>query len=440
MSEIVIGGSMLTGLIDALVSDVERGAALYLNHDPVSDRYLVDEVVVAGPDDCIAASATEITFAPQFLTRVTRCARQTTRCFALLHTHPSGFLDFSPVDDATEATLVDFLNGRSGGRPCFSLVLCDGHLIARRFGGGERVLVREVGPKVVLHGAIVAGEGQQRYDRQVRAFGEDGQAILRGLNVAIIGLGGTGSVTAQQLAYLGIRQFVLVDGDTVEDTNLNRVVGAGAASVGRQKIEVAAEMIHRINDDAIVRFHAGSVMTAEAAELLRTVNCIFICTDSHSSRAFLSAFAYQYLVPSFDIGVSINAHEGKVQAVTGRTQMLAPGLPCLWCSNALNAARIREEFMTPEERAADPYFNEGGARQPAVISINSTMVSLAVTMLLGAFTAVPIGARWQSYDALKGTVRLLSSSSSPDCGTCGPEGLTGKGPTCDLPFLPAAGA
>jgi molybdopterin-synthase adenylyltransferase len=440
MSEIVIGGSTHAGLVDALASDVERGAALYLNHDPISDRYLVDEVVVAGSDDCVTASATEITFAPQFLTRVTRCARQTKRCFALLHTHPSGFLDFSPTDDATEATLVDFLNGRSEGRPCFSLVLCDGHLIARRFGEGERVAVREVGSKVVFHGAVVAGEGEQRYDRQVRAFGEDGQAILRRLNVAIVGLGGTGSVTAQQLAYLGIRQFVLVDGDTVEDTNLNRVVGAGAASVGRQKIEVAAEMIHRIADDVIVRSHAGSVMTAEAAKLLRTVDCIFICTDSHSSRTFLSAFAYQYLIPSFDIGVSINAHEGEVQAVTGRTQMLAPGLPCLWCSNALNAARIREELMTPEERAADPYFNEGGARQPAVISINSTMVSLAVTMFLGAFTAIPARARWQSYDALIGRVSLLSSRIAPDCATCGPEGVIGNGPTQGLPFLPVEGA
>ncbi|MFL9895903.1 HesA/MoeB/ThiF family protein [Paraburkholderia sp. RL17-381-BIF-C] len=439
MSEIVIGGSTLAGLVDALASDVERGAALYLNYDPISDRYLVDEVVVAGSDDCVTASVTEITFAPQFLTRVTRCARQTKRCFALLHTHPSGFLGFSPTDDATEATLVDFLNGRSDGRPCFSLVLCDGHLNARRFGEGERVTVREVGSKVVFHGAAVAGQGEQRYDRQVRAFGEDGQAILRRLNVAIVGLGGTGSVTAQQLAYLGIRQFVLVDGDTVEDTNLNRVVGAGAASVGRQKIEVAAEMIHRIADDVIVRSHVGSVMAAEAAKLLRTVDCIFICTDSHSSRTFLSAFAYQYLIPSFDIGVSINAHEGEVQAVTGRTQMLAPGLPCLWCSNALNAARIREEIMTPEERAADPYFNEGGARQPAVISINSTMVSLAVTMFLGAFTAIPARARWQSYDALTGRVGLLSSRIAPDCATCGPEGVIGDGPTKGLPFLPVEG-
>lgn len=440
MSEIFIGGSTLSGLVTALASDVERGAVLYLNHDPVSDRYLVDEVVAAGPDDCIAASATEITFAPQFLTRVTRHARQTKRCFALLHTHPSGFSDFSAVDDATEAQLVDFVNGRNEGRSCFSMVLCDGRLIARRFGTQARVAVREIGQKVVFHGATAAWDAEDRYDRQALAFGEDGQSILRGLDVAIIGLGGTGSVTAQQLAYLGIHRFVLVDGDTVDDTNLNRVVGASIASVGRRKIDVTAEMIRHINGDATVRSYAGSVIDAEAVELLRTADCIFICTDSHSSRAFLSAFAYQYLIPSFDIGVSINAHEGKVEAVTGRTQMLAPSLPCLWCSNALNAGRIREEFMTPEERAADPYFNEGGMKQPAVISINSTMVSLAVTMFLGTFTAVPVRARWQSYDALTGKVSLLSSRLAPDCATCGAEGVTAKGPTQGLPFLPAEGA
>jgi molybdopterin-synthase adenylyltransferase len=440
MNEIVIGGPTLAGLVASLRSEVERGAALYLNHDPISDRYLVAEVVIAESDDCIAASAAEITFAPQFLTRVTRHARQTKRCFALLHTHPSGFPDFSVTDDTAEADLAGFLIGRSEGRPCFSMVLCDGHLIARRFGEAARVAVREVGLKVVLHGGPAGGRGEQRYDRQVRAFGEDGQAILRGLDVAIVGLGGTGSLVAQQLAYLGIRRFVLVDGDTVEDTNLNRVVGANMASVGSRKIDVAAKMIWHINDQVTVRSHAGSVISTEAVDLLRTVDCIFICTDSHSSRAFLSAFAYQYLIPSFDIGVSINAHAGKVEAVTGRTQMLAPGLPCLWCSNALSAARIREEFMTPEERAADPYFNEGGARQPAVISINSTMVSLAVTMFLGAFTEVPVRARWQSYDALTGTVRLLSTSIAPDCTSCGPDGLTGKGPRQGLPFLTAAGS
>ena len=88
--------------------------------------------------------------------------------------------------------------------------------------------------------------------------------------------------------------------------------------------------------------------------------------------------------------------------------------------------------MTEQQRAADPYFNEGGERQPAVISINSTMVSMAVTMFLGAFTAIPVEARWQSYDALSGKVRPLSAKSDKACGVCGEDGVLGRGPSKDL--------
>jgi molybdopterin/thiamine biosynthesis adenylyltransferase len=420
MSEIAIGAPALRHLVESLAADVERGAALYLTYDEIGERHLVQEVALAGPDDVISASGVEITFAPQFLTYVTRRARQTGRGLALLHTHPSGFAEFSARDDATEAELAGFMADRLEGNACFSLVLCDGRLIARRFGQLERETVREVGSNVILTGCQT----------------EAGQAeILSNLEVAIVGLGGTGSVAAQQLTHLGVRRFVLVDADVVEDTNLNRVVGASDTSIGQTKIDVAADMIHRIFPNAEVRSYAGSVMTAHARDLLRTVDCIFVCTDSHTSRAFLNEFVYQYLIPAFDVGVAINARDGVVDAITGRTQMLSPGLPCLWCSQALDSRRIREELMTEEERARDPYFNEGGAKQPAVISLNSTMVSLAVTMFLGAFTAVPAGARWQRYDGVSGVVRLMATKPDAECSVCGPAGVTGAGATRSLPFI-----
>lgn len=436
MTAIVISAVVLRHLAQSLDAEVERGAVLYLNHDVVGDRYLVHEVTIAGAQDYLHSSRTEITFAPQFLTYVTRHARESNRSLALLHTHPAGFADFSAVDDHTEAGLADFLRNRNPDRACFSLVLCDGRLVARQLGTTDRVAVREIGANVAVSSSSPQTlQEQNRYDRQVRAFGEEGQAVLRGLTVAIVGIGGTGSVAAQQLAHLGIGRFVLVDADIIEETNLNRVVGAQDASIGRHKVEVAAEMIRQINPAAEVQRYTGSAMSRGATDLLRSADCVFICTDSHVSRAFLSEFSYQYLIPAFDIGLSINAREGEVEAVTGRTQMLAPGLPCLWCSNALNTQRIREELMTAEQRSADPYFNEGGAKQPAVISINSAMVSMAVTMFLGAFTAIPVRARWQSYDALTGTVRLLSTKPDANCGVCGSTGVTGAGDSRELTLL-----
>lgn len=439
MSELVISAPTLHYLTESLGADVERGAVLYLTRDLVGDRYLVRKVELAQPEDCLRASAIEITFAPQFLTRVTRRAREDGFSLAVLHTHPSGYSDFSPVDDETEAGLLGFMRDRNPEHDCFSVVLCNGQLIARKFAAAERVDVRVVGAAVLLPGR--AGEIQQdeRYDRQMRAFGEEGQAILSSMTVAIVGLGGTGSVAAQQLAHLGVGSFVLIDSDVIEKTNLNRVVGTVEKSVGHKKVNVAAQMLELINPKVRVSCYIGSVISDGASALLRNADCIFICTDSHSSRAFVSEFAYQYLVPAIDVGVGINTRDGEVHAMTGRTQMLAPGLPCLVCSNALDPRRIREELMTEAQRAADPYFNEGGVKQPAVISLNSAIVSLAVTMLLGAFTAIPARARWQSYDGVAGTVRLLRTSPQQDCGVCGADGVVGAGDSRRLTFLPAEG-
>ncbi len=61
-----------------------------------------------------------------------------------------------------------------------------------------------------------------RFDRQISLFGEDGQAKLRASKVAVIGVGGTGSVVVPQLALLGVGHLILVDHDEIEESNRNR--------------------------------------------------------------------------------------------------------------------------------------------------------------------------------------------------------------------------
>ena len=437
MTEIAIGSPTINNLLTSLQADTERGAALYLRYDSISDRYLVQEIEIADETNILSATKSEITFAPQFLTRVTRRAHERKQHLALLHTHPKEVPDFSMTDNITEQGLSEFMQRRIPEGDTFSLILCEGKLKARWFGTKEYISVRQIGSEIILPVASNSEDGNgERYDRQVRAFGEHGQIVLRNLSVAIVGLGGTGSIAVQQLAHLGVGEFVLIDHDEVEVTNLNRVVGTQLESVGKLKVEVAADLIRRINPLARVHTYADSVLTENAMKLMCTADCIFMCTDSHVSRAFLSEFAFQYLIPAFDIGVSITVKDGHINAITGRTQMLAPSLPCLLCSNSLDARVIREELMTPEQRVADPYFNnEGGVRQPSVISINSTMVSLAVTMFLAAFTGIPVRSRWQSYDALTGNVRVFATKPDPDCPICGTMGVIAAGDSRHLSFL-----
>lgn len=68
-----------------------------------------------------------------------------------------------------------------------------------------------------------------RFDRQIRVFGQAGQRALGKLVVGIVGLGGIGSLVFILLVRLGVLRMVAVDPDTVEETNLNRLAGSTIA-------------------------------------------------------------------------------------------------------------------------------------------------------------------------------------------------------------------
>ena len=85
---------------------------------------------------------------------------------------------------------------------------------------GERVWIRQRGASSPI---------RDDHARQVLAWGDDGQHSLANSTVGVVGCGGTGSHVALQLAHLGVGRLVLVDHDVVEQSNLSRLVGVGAA-------------------------------------------------------------------------------------------------------------------------------------------------------------------------------------------------------------------
>ena len=71
----------------------------------------------------------------------------------------------------------------------------------------------------------------ERYARNIGLIGAYGQRRVEQTRVAIIGYGGLGSHLGQQLAYLGTRDFVVVDGDIISESNLHRLAGAVPADI-----------------------------------------------------------------------------------------------------------------------------------------------------------------------------------------------------------------
>ncbi|WP_081969402.1 HesA/MoeB/ThiF family protein [Paracoccus sanguinis] len=418
---------------------LESCAIAYAHHDPDNDAWIVDAALPVPDDayerrDCIRA-----TLKPAFVLEVANRSRTRGLAAVLIHTHPhsSGFPPFSSTDDWGEAELTGYLAARGAAVPHLALVIGPEGCRCRALASGNKIDVWEIGKQVVLHSPPPTGPNQDKHDRQVRAFGGPGQRMLRQLRVGVVGAGGTGSLVCQQLAHLGVAAISIIDPDLVETTNLNRLVGSVPADLGRPKVEVAARTIRAVNPEATLLPLRADVVDADIAGLLAGLDVVLNCTDSHASRAVVNQAAYQHLVPAIDMGVSITVANGSVSHITGRVQMLAPGLPCLACCRALDAEAIRREMQTPEQRAADPYVHGVREPQPAVVSINSTVSSLAVTMLLGAVTPVPAKARHLTYDGIRGRVRETAFAVQPNCIVCSPAGALAKGSSWGLPVRPA---
>lgn len=434
MSTIVFADGELARLRNVLLAYApnEATAVLIASHVEGDERrLLVREVHLPGSAD-VEVGPMHARLAPAFFMTLLKRASRDGSSLIFVHTHP--FTDephFSHVDDAGEVELRRVTEIRAPRRAHAALVLGQSGFDARSWtpnevSGVDRLT--DIGARVLRYSRRrVPTDISPDLDRTVRAIGADGQRELRELTVGIVGLGGLGSHVAQQLAHLAIGKLVLVDDDALETTNLNRVVGARAGVVGSPKVAVAGELVRQIRADVQTLEVPETALRIATLRKLRTVDAIFCCTDTHGSRAVLNQLAYQYYVPTFDMGVRVDVRDGAVTGVRGRVQMLAPGLGCLLCSELLDPMQVRRDLQSDQDRANDPYIVGHHEPQPAVVSLNGTIASMAVTMFLGAMTGFPAQARYQIYRADVGVVRSVQAPLNDRCVICSASGVRGLG-------------
>ncbi|MBQ6439804.1 MAG: tRNA threonylcarbamoyladenosine dehydratase [Mogibacterium sp.] len=92
-----------------------------------------------------------------------------------------------------------------------------------------------------------------RDSRTLKLIGEEGLARLKASSVLIVGIGGVGSYAAEAIARAGVGSITLMDGDSVQPSNLNRQLVALTSTLGRNKAEVMTGRIRDINPDADVK-------------------------------------------------------------------------------------------------------------------------------------------------------------------------------------------
>ncbi len=107
-----------------------------------------------------------------------------------------------------------------------------------------------------------------QFSRTELLIGKNGIEKLKKSKVAIYGIGGVGSYTAEGLARVGVGNLVLIDVDKVDITNINRQILALHSTVGKRKIDVMKERILDINPNAIVEVYEPNDIQGEEESLL----------------------------------------------------------------------------------------------------------------------------------------------------------------------------
>ena len=95
-----------------------------------------------------------------------------------------------------------------------------------------------ISDRIKLHGLSIPDKSIETLKRQEAAFGKPFNSMLKSLRVAVVGVGGTGSPLATLLARSGIGELILIDGDVLDKTNMNRVRGYRVADNGKNKAKI----------------------------------------------------------------------------------------------------------------------------------------------------------------------------------------------------------
>lgn len=274
-----------------------------------------------------------------------------------------------------------------------------------------------------------------RFDRNIRFFGAEGQERLRSASVAVVGVGGIGTHVVQQLSLLGVGDLALIDPQEMDRSNFNRYVGARYDDPihGTRKMNLGERIAHSIDPEIRVLKVFDSLVSDEAFTAIIEADYVFGCVDREGARLILNELCAAYSRPYFDLASDIVP--GESLAYGGRVCVAWDGNGCPVCLEVLDVAEAQQDLLGPDDRRdLDAIYGvdrsllvEPG---PSVVSINGVIASLAVTEFMLGVTGIRTPKRLINYYAHRGHVTISNDQPSPDCYYC--KGIRGIPEKADL--------
>ena len=313
-----------------------------------------------------------------------------------IHTHPgNGTPTFSAVDDNDEQEYSRFISELRPNARFISAVFNE-DFSKSAFREWRRGEIVDCSIALIGDGKIEtaqAANGASSYtDALVRqaVFGQEFRRKLKSMSIGLVGCGGIGAVFAEQLARLGVSDWVLVDPDRIEFSNLNRFPFATTKDVSRRayKATLVARNIRRFwGENCDIDVIRSTVENKKALRNLARCDLIVAATDDNFSRVVLQKHSSKFIVPLLNLASDIDAaFDGQEVMPSIFCRISLPPLGtrrwCLVCGDIINLQRAAAETTDGPLRDAmvlGGYLPDEPA--PAVYWVNSLCAAVGVGLV-----------------------------------------------------------
>lgn len=226
---------------------------------------------------------------------------------------------------------------------------------------------------------------------------------IESARVAIVGLGGIGFGIASMLARMGVKRFLLLDDGVVDAASPDLSPFVSTADSGKKRTRVAQGTLKKISKDIEVTQLGGPA--GDAKQEMKECDVVFGCSGDREACSVINDVSLKYFIPYID------ARLVKGPKMSGRVRVVVPSITaCPGCAG--------EE---PCETASD---------DPAVVTINNVIASIAVQEFADMASGKDIGAKpfdYIEYDPERQSIERKAAERNASCALCGNGGVLGAG-------------
>lgn len=340
-----------------------------------------------------------------------------------IHSHPGpGWQNMSKDDEIVEKMLASRVQAISG-LPLLGMTIgSDGYWSARFWiKTGREKYKREWSQSIKVMGEslkiyyndklLIPPSFGEEFTRTISSWGEKKQNDIARLHVGVVGLGSVGSIIAESLMRIGITNITLIDFDTIENKNLDRLIYASKRDVGKLKVEFYKQILER-NSPLQMKVVAVPYGVMEEKGLLHALDCdiLFSCVDKPWARFILDCISSAHMIPVIDGGIDagLNSKRTNVGHARWKSLLIGPERMCMSCFGqysredvALEQSGLLADTKYIKNLPPDHFVNRG----ENVFSYSIGLASMEMHQFL-SFILRPNGAYYgpKEYDFVTGNI------------------------------------